>query len=78
MRNPRFYVRREHPDGRHGWVGPLPAAQAEREAAAWRAAGCSAEIRSNDSATRGQVKAWQHAADKRHGRPLSRIPAADR
>lgn len=77
MNTPRYYVHRINADGRHGWVGPLVAAKAEREAAAWRTEGWAAEVHPNDTTTRDLVKAWQHAADDRHGRRHVRIPAAD-
>ena len=54
------FVQRSHPDGRHGWVGPIRSArQAEREAQAWRDADWSAEVLTSTPEVRAQVRAWE-------------------
>lgn len=64
----RHYVRRER-DGRVGWIGPIvSAAQADREVAAWRDGGWSADAYPASPELRAHVNAWQREKDREHGR----------
>lgn len=57
-----FYVRRTNEDGREGWVGPIRSeAQADREVAAWRECGWSADRVPVTTESRAEVKAWMAA-----------------
>jgi hypothetical protein len=68
-----FYVKREHADGRMGWVGPIRSyQQARREFAAWRDAGWDAVIHDSTPDVRHAVREWQTAADIRLGRKVAR------
>lgn len=66
---PSFYVKREHDDGRTGWVGPIRSfSQALRESRAWNDAGWSTRVDDSTPEIRAEVRAWQKAADIRLGR----------
>ena len=55
------YVKRSR-DGRTGWTGPIRSPkQVQKEAAAWRDAGWSAEVVDSTPETRAAVRAWQKA-----------------
>jgi hypothetical protein len=74
----RYYVRHWKRDGElNGWTGPFDTAgQADREAEAWTdpRAGDDwhAERVEATAEVREQVRAWQAAADQRHGRTVRR------
>jgi hypothetical protein len=64
-----FYVKREHSDGRVGWVGPIRSfRQARREFAAWRESGWDAVIHDSTPDVRAAVRSWQRERDIFHGR----------
>lgn len=55
-----YYVRRAHPDGREGWVGPLRAERrAIAEADAWIASGWEATVHESSPKVRALVRGWE-------------------
>jgi hypothetical protein len=63
-----FYVKRST-DTRDGWTGPIRSErQADREAAAWVAAGWSAEVVPSSPEVKREVRAWQKARNVALGR----------
>ena len=63
------YVRRVKETGEAAWVGPIRSFnQATREAASWRECGQPAEVLESTPELARTVRAWQRAADIRHGR----------
>lgn len=57
-----YYVKRQHSDGRIGWVGPIRSYnQSRREFAAWRDAGWDAVIHDSTPEVRAAVRAWAKA-----------------